>query len=105
MNTHESRTVSRRSSLSRRLVDRRQIPYPFGSREWVANIKHGYLAWPKSDRRDDIRRAKERRMSDRRVAQLSEQRRSTQKYSRILLTQDERKLIESLYSDEAEKQV
>lgn len=102
MNTRESRTKSRRSSLSRRLADRRQIPYPFGSREWVENIKQAYLAWPKSDRRDDIRRAKERRISDRRRARLSEQRRSAQKYSRILLTQDERKLIESLYSGEAE---
>jgi len=71
----------------------------------VENIKHAYLAWPNSDRRDDIRRAKERRLSDRRLARLSEQRRSAQKYSWILLTKDERKLIESLYSGEAEKQV
>jgi hypothetical protein len=83
--------------MTRRTADRRNIPYPFGSPEWVENIKQHYLAWPKSNRRDACRRSNERREPDRRQQQLSEQRRSEQKYSPILLTQEERKLIEDLY--------
>jgi hypothetical protein len=83
--------------MTRRADDRRKIPYPFGSREWVENIKNHYLAWPKSNRRDQSRRSDERRALERREQQLSEQRRSEIKYSAILLTQEERKLIEDLY--------
>lgn len=83
--------------MTRRVADRRKIPYPFGSPEWVENIKKHYLAWPKVNRRDVNRRTNERRAVDRRLQQLSEQRRSEKKYSMILLTQEERKLLEDLY--------
>lgn len=97
MNLYDFRRNPRRSSMTRRVDDRRKIPYPFGSREWVENIKKHYLAWPKSNRRDANRRCDERRALERREQQLSEQRRSEKKYSPILLTQEERKLIEDLY--------
>lgn len=87
----------RRASLIRRTADRRKITYPFGSQEWVENIKEYYLAWPKSNRREQSRRCNERRALERREQQLSEQHRSEIKYSPILLTQEERKLIEELY--------
>ncbi len=97
MNLYDLRRNLRRSSMTRRITDRRKLPYPFGSREWVENIKNHYLAWPKSNRRDITRRSNERRALERREQQLSEQRRSEQKFSMILLTQEERKLIEDLY--------
>ncbi|HEY8037443.1 MAG TPA: hypothetical protein VIF37_17830 [Methylobacter sp.] len=97
MNLYDLRRNPRRVSMTRRVTDRRKIPYPFGSREWVENIKKHYLAWPKSNRRDMNRRSNERRAMDRRQQQFSEQRLSEKKFSMILLTQEERKLIEDLY--------
>lgn len=97
MNLYDLRRNPRRSSMTRRMADRRKIPYPFGSPEWEENIKKHYLAWPKSNRRDVNRRSTERRELERRQQQLSEQRRSEKKFSVILLTQEERKLIEDLY--------
>ncbi len=97
MNLYNLRNNLRRSTATRRIADRRKIPYPFGSQEWVENIKKHYLAWPKSNRRTVNRRNNERRELDRREQQLSEQRRSEKKFSMILLTEEERKLIEDLY--------
>lgn len=97
MNLYDLRRNPRRVSMTRRLTDRRKITYSFGSREWVKNIKKHYLAWPKSNRRDMSRRGDERRTMDRRQQQLSEQCLSEKKISMILLTQEERKLIEDLY--------
>lgn len=97
MNIYDLRRNPRRVSMMRRMTDRRKIPYPFGSREWVKNIKKHYLAWPKFNRRDMNRRGDERRVIDRRQQQFSEQRLSEKKFSTILLTQEERKLIEDLY--------
>lgn len=97
MSAHELRAQARRSAQTRRLSDRRQVAYPFGSPEWLEHIKNAYLAWPKVDRRDHIRRVDDRRMADRRHAQASEQQRAGQKYSRVVLTSEERKLIQSLY--------
>lgn len=97
MNLYDLRHKSRRSSMTRRMADRRKIPYPFESPEWVENIKNYYLAWPKANRRDISRRNDERRAIERRQLSLSEQQHSEQKYSPILLTQEERKLIEDLY--------
>ena len=97
MNLYDFRRNPRRSTMNRRIADRRNIPHPFGSPEWVENVKENYLAWPRSNRREVCRRNTERRDPDRRQQQLSDQRRSEQKYSPILLTQEERKLIEDLY--------
>lgn len=102
MNLSDSRHNPRRTSMSRRTADRRTAPYPFGSPEWVENVKKNYVAWPKLDRRDANRRHNERRAPDRRHQQLSEQHRSELKYSDILLTQEERQLIEDLYLSDFE---
>lgn len=97
MDLYDYRHNSRRTSISRRKADRRIAPYPFGSPEWIENVKKNYVAWPKTNRRDANRRCHERRESDRRQQLLSEQLRSEKKYSPILLTEEERKLIEDLY--------
>ncbi|HEY8219733.1 MAG TPA: hypothetical protein VIF86_06495 [Methylobacter sp.] len=97
MNLYDYRRKPRRSVMTRRIDDRREIPYPFGSPEWVENIKSHYLAWPISDRRVMSRRSDERRAVERRQVSLSEQSRSEKKHSPILLTQEERKLIEDLF--------
>lgn len=100
MNLYDFRRKPRRSSMTRRMEDRRKVPYPFGSPEWVENIKKHYLAWPKTNRRNLSRRSNERRAVERRMQQLSEQHRSEKKHSLILLTQEERKLIEDLYMND-----
>ncbi|MGZ8095498.1 MAG: hypothetical protein ACXWUD_04555, partial [Methylosarcina sp.] len=54
---------------------------------------------PKTDRRKQDRRVAERRVPDRRQNQLQtiERSRLERKYARILLTPEERKLIEDMY--------
>jgi hypothetical protein len=102
MNIINLRKDSRRTIETRRIADRRSVPYEFGSSKWIENIQQNYLAWPIRDRRVESRRANERRNPDRRQQQLSEQRRSEKKYSRIVLTQEELKLIEDLYMNDAD---
>ncbi len=102
MKLYDLRRNLRRSSMTRRMADRRENPYPFGSPEWEENIKKHYLAWPKVNRRDVNRRNNDRRAQDRRQQQLSEQLRSEKKFSAILLTEEERKLIEDLYLSDLE---
>jgi hypothetical protein len=102
MNILNLRKELRRSKDSRRLEDRRKVPYPFGSPEWEEHIKKNYLAWPKTNRREDSRRTNERRSPDRRQQQLAEQSRSLKKYARVLMTAAERKLIEDLYLSDLE---
>lgn len=102
MNIVNLRKGLRRSNETRRVADRRSVPYPFGSPQWLEHIQKNYLAWPKEDRRGKSRRANDRRSPDRRSPdrrqhKLSEQRLSARKYSKILLTREELKLIEDLY--------
>lgn len=97
MNIINLRKDPRRAVQTRRVADRRTVPYAFGSPEWIDNIKQNYLAWPVQDRRLETRRSDERRNPDRRSQQMSEQRRSEKKYSRIILTREELQLIEDLY--------
>ncbi|MFA5982498.1 MAG: hypothetical protein WC782_00630 [Methylococcaceae bacterium] len=89
----------RRTSNCRRVTDRRSVPYEFGTPEWIEHIQKNYLLWPKINRRiNEDRRANDRRAVDRREQQISEQRsRSEKKFSRILLTLEEKRLIEDLY--------
>ena len=94
---NDVRNTFRRSSSSRRVSDRRVTPYAFGTEEWEEHIKINYYVWPKTDRRQSCRRSDDRRAFDRRQRQLSEQQRSEQKFSDILLTYEELKLIEELY--------
>ncbi len=97
MNLYDFRRNPRRTLMIRRMADRRKITCPFGSPEWLNNIKNYYLALPKADRRDVNRRANERRAVERRSQQLSEQRRAEKKYAMILLTKEERKFLEDIY--------
>lgn len=98
MMPHDSRKNCRRSIETRRGEDRRTVSHLFGTQEWIDNIKNHYLSWPKSDRRDHVRRHIERRTIDRRLKQLTEQDRSAIQYSQVLLTQEERKLIADIYA-------
>ena len=102
MQKNHVRYSARRVSETRRVQDRRIIPYPFGSLEWVENIKSNYLAWPKFDRRETERRSSDRREHDRRQKILTEQLLSLQKYSATLLTHEELKLIDELYKCDME---
>jgi hypothetical protein len=81
------------------MFDRRVIPYAFGTPEWEEHIKALYVALPKADRRKQERRANERRVPDRRSSHVRppERSRFEKKYARILLTPEERKLIEDMY--------
>lgn len=97
MNIVNLRKDLRRSRETRRVSDRRVAPYQFGSEQWIEHVKENYVAWPRHDRRGEGRRTADRRAPDRRRQQLSEQRRSQRKYSEILLTREELKLIEDLY--------
>ncbi len=100
MNITNLRKELRRSSETRRETDRRNVQYPFGSAEWLENIKKNYLAWPKSNRRATERRSNERRSLDRREEherQLAERARLKQTYSRIFLSPEEKELIEDIY--------
>lgn len=98
MNIINLRKNLRRTSDTRRESDRRSVPYPFGSPQWLENIKNNYLAWPKSNRRANERRSSERRAIDRREQQqLAERTRLKETYSRIFLSPEEKKLIEDVY--------
>lgn len=97
MNIVNLRKELRRTSETRRVADRRVVPYQFGTPQWLEHVQQHYVAWPRQDRRAEGRRINDRRMPDRRREQFSEQRRSQRKFSKILLTREELKLIEDLY--------
>jgi len=97
LHINEMRSNTRRSTTDRRISDRRIISYPFGSPEWLANIEASYLYCPKYDRRKFNRRGIERRSLDRRQQQLSEYDSRDKRYHQLVLTREERKLIEDLY--------
>lgn len=100
MNLYDFRRSLRRTTMVRRRNDRRIAPYSFGSSEWIENVKKNYVVWPKWNRRGTSRRSNERRSSDRRYQQLSDQSRSEQKYSTILLTEEEKQLIEDIFKSD-----
>lgn len=97
LNINEMRANTRRSDSDRRVADRRMNSHAFGSPEWFDNIKASYAYCPKFDRRKLDRRSNERRMEDRRQQQLSEYSGRNNKRHQLVLTPEERKLIEDLY--------
>lgn len=100
MNIINLRKNLRRLAKTRRVSDRRIVPYEFGTPEWEEHIKKNYMAWPKVDRRKKDRRLNERRVPDRRNTQQtqpSERSHFERKYARVLLTPEEKKLIEDMY--------
>ena len=99
MNIIEMREGPRRSSTTQRIVDRRKVPYEFGSPEWLEYIKNNQVDCPKFNRRRAERRTEK---SDRRQQHDAQPIRSGEKYARVLLSPAEKKLIEDLYLDDLE---
>lgn len=91
MASKEFRHKIRRIS-ERRKKERRVIPYPFGSAEWIALIKKEYLLWPKEDRRHQERRNQSRR----------QQLRRTKKGIRSASAEQSKKLYDLLTKEEKE---
>ena len=91
----------RRTSKTQRIVDRRKVPYEFGSPEWLKYLKNNHMDSPKFNRRKAERRTDKRRLPDRRQHN-AEPIHSENKYARIFLTPAERKLIEDLYLNDLE---
>lgn len=102
MNIINLRKGLRRSSETRRVNDRRNVHYQFGSPQWLEHVQKTYAAWPKTERRNNSRRNDDRRSPDRRSFQNNEQRMTHRKFSKILLSREELKLIEDLYLGEIE---
>jgi hypothetical protein len=90
-----------RRSLERRLLERRIIPFSFGSTEWVRLIQQEYLLWPKKERRFQDRRNQPRREGFRRNKNLASSRAldSIDKWSG-LLTKEELQMINELVQSE-----
>lgn len=91
---------SQKSKLSvkcRRIADRRNFHYEFGSGAWIENIKNYYLAWPKHDRREVNRRENERRALQRTSESAFKNRHSEENNLSFLLTREERMMIQDLY--------
>lgn len=97
MNIVNLRKELRRAAETRRMTDRRVAPYQFGSQQWLEHVQQTYAACPHSERRTAGRRSNDRRLPDRRREQFAEQRRSHRKFSEVLLTREELRLIEDLY--------
>lgn len=102
MNIIDLRKNLRRSSLTQRIADRRQVPYEFGSSKWLEYIKNNHVDRPILDRRKANRRTDKRQLPDRRQQYIAEPIRSEKKYARIFLTPAERKLIDDLYLNDLE---
>jgi len=66
MNAPDFRQNIRREE-ERRLIERREVLFEFGSEEWCQFIQQEYLLWPKKDRRNIDRRSLARRQTFRRV--------------------------------------
>jgi hypothetical protein len=64
MNIVDLRTSERRSYLTQRKDDRRKVPYPFGSPEWLKFITKNHLDCPIFDRRNADRRSDKGRCKD-----------------------------------------
>ena len=91
MNIIDLRTSLEHSSTLKRISDRRQVPYTFGSPEWLEYMQKNNLPCPKEDRRKGARRS----------ADLGEQpvesSHANNPYHRIVLSPAERTLLEDLY--------
>ena len=79
-----------RDQNERRVEDRRNVDFKFGSPEWIKHVQKDYFAWPKEDRRKPTRRAGERRQSQSSNSIHHD-------YSSDLLTQEERLFFDNLF--------
>ena len=102
MNIIDLREGLRRSLITQRVLDRRKVPYEFGSPEWLAYIKNNHVDCPKVNRRNADRRNDKRQLPERRQQHVAAPIQSEKKYARIFLTPAEKKLIEDLYLNDLE---
>lgn len=91
-----------RRTEERRVVSRRLISHPFGSKKWIKALQKSYLMWPKEDRRLQDRRYASRRMAERRTHIDQTRRRTTQQRTlheyiqKPLLTTEEISMLKEL---------
>ena len=81
-----------RTDNGRRVSDRRNVSYPFGSLKWIEHVQQNYVACPRNERRQQHRRVDERRLET-----LSEYALSMRKYSSTILSREELRFLEELY--------
>lgn len=100
MNIIDLRKKLLQSSTDRRVyVDRRKVPYPFGSPEWKEYMKNNRLDCMEEDRRKIIRREADKNLTGKTTD-------SEKPYRRIFLTPNEKKLLQDIYLtdfDESDK--
>lgn len=75
-----------RKRSERRVLDRRQVDYQFGSSEWLQHVQKDYVSWPKSERRQVFRREGERRQHSDNESVVKN---SNDDYTSDLLTKEE----------------
>lgn len=90
MNIIDLRKNLQQSPVAKRISDRRKVPYPFGSPEWLEYMQQNNLEIPKTDRRKLTRRTEDKQRD-------IEQPNSEKKYARVFLTAAEKKLLADLY--------
>lgn len=81
------------STTERRVVDRREVSYQFGSPEWLEYMKDNNFEVPEEERRTMIRRSEDRKQSSEEPEAID----SGTPYRRIFLTPNERKLLQDIY--------
>jgi len=96
MNIIDLRNKFRETPSTRRLKDRRDNPFPYGSEEWRNFIVDNGFAFPPADRRA------ESRCTDDMVSEEGQGNEPEKPYVRILLTPAERKLLEDVFLSELE---
>lgn len=96
MNIIDLRKSLRRTATSQRLADRRQVPYEFGTAEWLAHMQAQQIDYPSENRRKGERRTEKRQLPDRRQTHETTSH-PDKKYTRIFLSPSEKKLLEDLY--------
>lgn len=88
----------------RRKQERRNNPFEFNSKEWIACIQHQYLLWPKQDRRQSDRRLSERREVDRRAQRRNQEQAHFQRVqvfsSDSILIAEEKQMIQALFAED-----
>ena len=88
---------STRKKNERRIQDRRQVEFEFGSLQWIEHVKKNYVAWPKIDRRNETRREGERRLENSQKAHNN-----NDDYSSDLLTEEEKLYFNHLFMNDSE---
>ena len=88
-----------RKNTERRISDRRHVEYEFNSPLWIEHVKLYYVAWPRFERRETMRRKSERRQI---IAKNLHTRGGASDYASELLTAEEKLYFDTLFSKETE---